>query len=481
MSSGNVPGDRNVTLPTGFWNRHPIGFWFFFWGEFAERASYYGMRAILTLYMVDKLGFSKADAGTVMSLFIAGTYFMPLVGGFIADNFFGKYWTIVGFSLPYILGHVILGYEDKLFLYIAMVLLATGSGVIKPNISTLMGMTYDQQRPGQDQIRSEAFAMFYGAINIGAALSQISMPYLRTRYSYFIAFLFPAALMVVAFAIFAAGKPFYAPEVIRRTRKTPEEKSLQWAVLRQLFGLFFLVMFFWAIFDQSASTWIFFANDYLNLELFGVHVDPDQIQAINPILIVAFLPGVTIFWAWLIRRGIKVRATDKMMVGFLLTALTMAIHAVAAHLAISSGQKVSLWWQAIAFVVITVAEILISVTGLELAYTAAPKNMKSFVTACWLLTVSLANLFINVPLSKLYPDEKNPSPYQVKSPTDYFVALTIMMLVVAAAFFFVAKRFNRIAAQAQTIVPDPIDDVAAPFDPTLPKSQRITDRDRLQE
>src|SRR5262249_23290928 len=145
------------------------------------------------------------------------------------------------------------------FLYTAMVLLATGSGVIKPNISTLMGMTYDQQRPGQEQTRSEAFAMFYGAINIGAALSTLVMPILRERFGYFIAFLFPAALMVGAFSIFAAGKPFYAPEVIRRTRKTPEERAQQWAILGELFALFFLVMFFWAIFDQSASTWIFFA------------------------------------------------------------------------------------------------------------------------------------------------------------------------------------------------------------------------------
>src|SRR3954467_7018604 len=103
-----------VAPATGFFTlltQHPIGFWFIFWGEFAERCSYYGMRAILATYMVDRLGLGKANAGTYMSFFIAGCYFLPLLGAYVADNFLGKYKTIIYFSLPYILGHLILGIE----------------------------------------------------------------------------------------------------------------------------------------------------------------------------------------------------------------------------------------------------------------------------------------------------------------------------------------------------------------------------------
>src|SRR3954451_10169519 len=132
-----------------FFKSHPTGFWFFFWGEFAERCSYYGMRAILAKDMAEQLGLGAGNAALYMSFFIAACYFLPLVGGYVADRFFGKYWTIVGFSVPYILGHVILGVENFTFLLIALSLLAMGSGVIKPNISTLMGLTYDQYRPGQ--------------------------------------------------------------------------------------------------------------------------------------------------------------------------------------------------------------------------------------------------------------------------------------------------------------------------------------------
>ncbi len=446
-------GDVDVSIkrPAGFLEmltRHPPGFWFIFWGEFAERCSYYGMRAILATYMVDALGFSQADSGTYVSLFIAACYLLPLLGGYLADNFFGKYQTIVWFSLPYILGHVILGYEDTIALFIALSLLAMGAGVIKPNISTLMGMTYDQQRPGEELLRSTAFSIFYMSINIGAAISQVAIPAIRTAHSYWLAFLFPAILMAVAFVVFAAGKRYYAKEVIVRRQTTPEERTLKWQILGRIAGLFLLVMFFWAVFDQSASTWIFYARTYMDNTVFGIEIDPEQVQALNPILIVALLPLVTMLWIVLERKGIRVRATDKMIAGFVLTAVTMAIMAYCGYMTghVNEGEifpeerKVSVLWQMLAYLALTIAEILISVTGLELAFVAAPNNMKSFVTSLWLLTVFLANLVLNVPLTRMYP---------YMHPGTYFAMLTVMMGVVTLIFFFVAQRFNRlVAAQA---------------------------------
>lgn len=413
---------------------HPLGFWFIFWGELAERCSYYGMRAILTLYMTDQLGIDKEWAVTVMGIFIAGCYLLPLVGGFLADNYFGKYWTIVGFSLPYILGHVILGIESVAFMAIALSLLAMGSGVIKPNISTLMGMTYDQQRPGQERLRSDAFAIFYGAINIGAAISSFAMPWLREHYGYAVAFLFPAGLMVMAFGFFAAGKPFYAREVIVKTKLTREEWAERRRVLARLFGLFLVVTFFWAIFDQSPSTWTLFAKDYLDLRLLGYEFAPDQLQALNPVLIVLLLPGVTVGWRVLAKLGLELRATDKMLIGFILTTITMAIMAVAGFLAEEVG-KVSMMWEVVAYLLITVAEICISVVGLELAFTAAPQSMKSFVTACWLLTVFFGN-FGNAVFARWYA---------IIGPGQFFGILALIMVPVTLAFLLVARQFHRTA------------------------------------
>jgi POT family proton-dependent oligopeptide transporter len=607
-----VPGTEPVK--TG----HPKGFWFFFWGEFAERSSYYGMRAILALYMTERLGISKSDGGTFMALFIAACYFLPLLGGYLADNFFGKYWTIVGFSIPYVVGQFIVGLENKYLVFGALALLAMGSGVIKPNISTLMGMTYDQQRPGQEQLRSNAFSWFYLAINIGAFLSQLAVPWLRTEYSYQVAFLFPAGLMAVALTVFAAGKRFYAKEAIHRkivgtpgevipdgrtitglpvhtTVVTEEEKAADRALKLQTLGrigsLFILVMFFWAIFDQSASTWIFFADTYMDLHLFGFGVTADQVQSVNAFFIMTLLPLSVVFFNYMANKGKKIRATDKMIAGFILTALSMIIMSSAGFLAgqkrdavkitfkegeiivpaadvklkevkvidgragnsftssvqltakeweydedkkkasiangaitfadgkqlvMSNGridfdksrgvfasgtinpsgsletklkpgdypmgsdkltidkagaattktgekveapkdekppkvtledvdwvlpaERVTVWWQILAFLVLTVAEILISVTGLELAFVAAPPTMKSFVTACWLVTVGMANLFINAPITRLYPH---------MSPGPYYAILAGALVVVAIAFVPVAGKFNRGMAAAE--------------------------------
>src|SRR5438477_1909588 len=115
------------------------------------------MRAILPLYLTTVLAFSDSHAAAIYSSFKAACYLLPLLGGYLADRFFGKYWTIVGFSVPYVLGHFILGIPSYIALVIALALLAGGSGVIKPNISTLMGLTYDQKRPGKEQLRTAAF------------------------------------------------------------------------------------------------------------------------------------------------------------------------------------------------------------------------------------------------------------------------------------------------------------------------------------
>jgi dipeptide/tripeptide permease len=593
---------------------HPIGFWFFFWGEFAERASYYGMRAILTLYMTERLGVDKSDAGTFMSFFIAGCYLLPLVGGYLADNFFGKYWTIVGFSIPYVIGQFIVGIENKYVVLGALALLAMGSGVIKPNISTLMGLTYDQQRPGQEQLRSSAFSWFYLAINIGALMSQLGVPYLRTEYGYSTAFMFPAGLMALALTVFAAGKRFYAKEVLQKkvvgtigehipdgttltglpikykvvlAAEKAADRTLKLQTLGRIGSLFLLITFFWAIFDQSASTWIFFADTYMDLHLLGVPVTADQIQSSNALFIVTMLPLSVVFFNILAKQGFKIRPTDKMIVGFILTATSMVVLALAGFLAgkkqdavkvtlsegelilpmskdslkdlklssaafgdvlvsatdgkyneekkkcemtegtialhdgsvltirngridfdksrsvfaksaitasgvletkfkkgdyamggdkltigsnnssevkkgekveapkdkeppkvtlekidwVKPSERVTAWWQILSFFVLTLSEILISVTGLELAFVAAPPTMKSFVTGCWLVTVGLANLLINAPITRLYQDME---------PGPYFGMLAGTLVVVTVIFIPLAARFNRgmLAAKA---------------------------------
>src|SRR6266849_6468936 len=172
VEEAGMPESVSDKMPvSAFSTRHPTGFYYFFWGEFAERCSYYGMRAILPLFLTGVLAYSDGEAIERYSYFKSACYLLPLLGGFLADRYFGKYWTIVGFSIPYVLGHFVLGIETRPALILALILLASGSGVTKPNISTLMGLTYDQKRPGQAALRTSAFLWFYFSINVGSMIS----------------------------------------------------------------------------------------------------------------------------------------------------------------------------------------------------------------------------------------------------------------------------------------------------------------------
>jgi POT family proton-dependent oligopeptide transporter len=431
---------------------HPRGFYYIFFGEFAERCSYYGMRAILPLYLTSVLAFSDSRAAAIYSSFKAACYLLPLLGGYLADRFFGRYWTIIGFSVPYVFGHFVLGIESQVALIIAMVLLAGGSGVIKPNISTLMGMTYDQQRPGQEALRSSAFLWFYFSINVGATISLLFMPsirdYVRDHWgdlglAYKVAFQFPAWLMVLSLAIFAAGKRQYATEPKDPPKKlTEEERAQRRAALARLSGVFLLVIFFWVAYEQNDNLWTFFARDHVDLTL-DTHVGwkipfaPDQFQWINGLLVLTFAPAFGWFFRWYDPHAHVFKATTKMLIGFLFTAGASVVMAFAA-LAASGGDKVSAWWIVLAYFVLTAGEVLVYGTGLELAFTAAPANMKSFITACFLVTNFAGNL-INTQLSPQYNTTIAPVPFYLMSAG--------IVLAATVAFFFVGRRFNRVGPQ----------------------------------
>ncbi|MGL6074321.1 MAG: MFS transporter [Fimbriiglobus sp.] len=451
---------------------HPIGFYFIFLGELAERASFYGMRALLTLYLIQVFAYDEDGSSFVMHLYMAACYFSALIGGLLADKILNKYWTIVLFSVPYIIGQFIVGLSHQYLMFGALCLLALGSGIIKPNISTLLGLTYDQQRPGQDQLRTSAFGYFYMAINMGSFLATIVCPQLKNTFGgldkdgnladpvagYFAGFMFPAVLMAVALAFFAAGKRYYAKEELG-FRKMPDQSNtptepfaVKMKLIGQLSGLFIMVMFFWAIFDQHSTTWIYFAKSHLNLNIdlgfFSFQISPDQIQAANPFMIVIFVPVMNYLYRRIARAGFNIRPTDKMILGFVLTALAMLVHSLAGYAATQpdgSIDRVSILWQLGAFFIITIAEILISVTGLELAFTAAPASLKGFVTSLWLAVVGVANLAINTPVAQLYPGkDKGPKLYgNIVTPMDYFNMLTVAMVIVTIAFVGVAYFFNK--------------------------------------
>jgi proton-dependent oligopeptide transporter, POT family len=414
--------------------QHPVGFWYIFWGELSERASFYGMRTLLALFLLDVLKFDRGHAGQTVEFFVAACYIAPLLGGFIADHYLGKFKTIIYFSIPYIAGHIVLGNSrTPEWLYIALGLLAMGSGTVKPNISPLMAMMYE--KAGKKHLLTEAFSYFYASINIGAFATSFALPMLRDRYGYTFALIFPTVLMAVATGIFYIGKKHYPKENIKdQPKKTLEQKREERETLVRISGVFAMIVAFWVVYDQSASTWVFFAKDHMNLTLwpFNYQMTPDQVQALNPLFIVVLTP--LFIWMWNAmkqRTGREVPATRKMMLGFVITFACMAAMSGAGFLA--GAGKVSVWWEVIATFIITVSELCVSVVGLEMAYSVAPDHAKSTVTAAFLFTVFLGDMVGGFLAGK----------YESMTPGVYFGLQAGIVFVATILFYFIGKKFER--------------------------------------
>ncbi len=416
-------------------NRHPTGFWFIFWGEFAERASFYGMKTLLVLYMISKLGYSDGASSQIASFFTAFCYILPIAGGYIADRWLGKFKTILYFAIPYILGHIVLGtFDTRVGLFVALALLAGGSGSIKPNISTLMGMMYE--KAGKSHLLSQAFSWFYLAINLGAVSTTFTLPFIRDKYGYSVAFMAPTILMAVSLGVFFIGKKYYPKEDIkkmRQERKIPKLRAEERKIIWRILGLFSLIVFFWSIFDQSYSTWTLFARDYMQLKIpFGIEVPPDAVQGFNPVLIVLLSP----LFAWLWSKtdkseSVRLSSPKKMLIGFILVIFCMGVMSVAGY--ISVNHKISILWELIAYLLITSAELCISIVGLQLAFEEAPAHMKSLITGFWLATITIGDILAGF-FARIYTDILPPGPY--------FGLMTIMIIIVTIGFYFVGRKFE---------------------------------------
>src|SRR5205814_1904397 len=190
---------------------HPPGLYVLFFTELWERYSFYSMVAILSLYMNESLHFSVAKVGQIYGAYTAGVYLMPIAGGFIADRFFGFSRSIIVGGVLMMLGHLVLGVEALPFFYAGLVLLASGSGLLKPNVSTLVGNLY-RHRP---ELRDQGFNIYYMGVNIGAFVSPLTVAWLRVHYGWSVAFMSAAVAMVFSLITLIAFKHHLAEAAVK--------------------------------------------------------------------------------------------------------------------------------------------------------------------------------------------------------------------------------------------------------------------------
>lgn len=411
--------------------------------EVAERYSFYGMRAILVVFMTQYLMGSSGEldvmsdekATEYFHYFVAVTYFTPLLGALLSDIFLGKYKTIILLSLVYCGGHLALAIDDtRIGLAIGLGLIAIGAGGIKPCVSAHVG---DQFGKSNEYLLSRVYGWFYIAINIGSFTSSLSTPWLLDKYGPAVAFGVPGVLMAIATIVFWSGRnrfvhiPAAGPGFLKEAI-SPEG-------LRSLLNIgivFVFVAVFWSLFDQSGSSWVLQAED-LNRNVFGRNVLSSQIQAANPFLVILFVPLYSYVIYPFVERFVPLTPLRKISAGLFLTAVAFAIPTFI-EMRIAAGETPSIGWQFFAYVVLTLAEILVSVTALEFAYTQAPKTMKSLIMSFYMLSISGGNLFTALVNNFIQNDDGTS---KLEGPA-YFMFFTGVMFGAAVIFVIVAMFYR---------------------------------------
>ena len=455
--------------------------------EACERFSFYGMRNILTVFLIDWLLRSnvagqaerEGAAKAVFHLFVFGVYFTPLLGGFLADRFLGKYRTILYVSLLYCAGHACLALfsDDLRGFYLGLALIALGAGGIKPCVSALVG---DQFTAENKHLVNKVFAMFYWSINLGSFFASLLIPKTLRLFGPSVAFGIPGVLMAIATIIFWMGRHQYVkvpptgrdphsflavigsafrhperagPFLDRARAEHPEEAVEGVKAVFRVLSIFAFIPFFWMLFDQKASTWVVQARS-MDLRIGAWNFEPAQMQLVNPALVMLLIPFTTgVVYPLFKRMGWELTALRRMPIGMALGATSFVIAGLL-NIPVSAGQRISVVWQVLPYIVLTVGEILVSVTGLEFAYTQAPLTMKSVIQSFWNLTTAAANLAVALA-----------SAFAVFRGTGLFFYYAAFAYLAAAGLALVARRYKVVEWYQRTPAPQPASRDAALAEP----------------
>ncbi|ASU34470.1 POT-type proton-dependent oligopeptide transporter [Mucilaginibacter xinganensis] len=421
-----------ITKPTK--SRFPRSVPFIIGNEAAERFSFYGMRSILTLFLVKQFfnptgdaaltEQANAHANKLHHLFVMVAYALPFVGGMIADWFTGKYKLILYVSMVYCVGHLMLALFDGGLsgFELGLLVVAIGAGGIKSCVSANVGDQFDATN--QDLL-SKVYGWFYFSINAGSMISTVAIPEVYKYFGPKWAFGVPGFLMALATIIFFSGRKRYVkvpPQGVNRNnlvfitwyslthqgQRKPGQSFLDVAkdsynpervegvkAVYRVMSVFFFALAFWAVWDQCLSEWTLYAekmNRVISLGFTSFTVEPGQLSTVNTVFLLAFIPLFNyLIYPWLDKRGLKTTPLRRIGTGLVLTALSFVVIGVI-HNDIMHGGTPSIWWQVLAFMILSAAEVLVSITGLEYAYTHSPKSMKSTMTGIWFLVVSFGNL-----------------------------------------------------------------------------------------
>ncbi|MFI9008301.1 peptide MFS transporter [Actinosynnema sp. NPDC053489] len=450
-----------VSTPQRGFFGHPRGLSTLFFTELWERFSYYGMKAILAYYLYRStaegaLGLDKSFALSLVAIYGASVYMSGVAGGWLADRVLGGRRAVFHGGVLIMLGHVALALPIGVTgVYTGLVLIVLGTGLLKPNISTVVGGLYERTDPRRDA----GFTIFYMGINLGGFLAPLVCGFLGENYDWHLGFGAAAVGMALGLAVYRLGRrglgdsaavpPFplpaeergrvlgriaavvvgavvvvaalvllgvlgaegvinlisllsvllpigYFTTMIRSPRTTPEERSRVIAYV----PLFVAAAMFWLLFEQSATVIAAFADTRVDNSLFGVVFPPSFIQSVNPVLIIAVAPLFALLWVRLGNR--QPRTPRKFGYALLLVGLSFLLLMV-----VSQGDpsvRVSFLWLVLMYLVMTCGELLLSPVGLSVTTKLAPRAFASQTMGLWFLATA-AGSGVGAIVVRFYSDE----------------------------------------------------------------------------
>jgi POT family proton-dependent oligopeptide transporter len=381
---------------------HPKGLYLLFTAEMWERMSYYGMRALLVLYMTKSteaggFGWSKATALGIYGWYTGLVYLTPVFGGFLADRFLGqKRAVLLGGGLM-VAGHFLMAAPGQAAFFIALLLLIIGNGFFKPNISTQVGQLYGADDPRRDR----AFTIFYMGINTGALLAPLVCGSLGEKLGFHYGFGAAGVGMTLGLIAYAIGAPRLlagigeAPSA-KLDASAPKEPDVlltddEKDRIRVILILAVFTMFFWAAFEQAGGLMTLYTDEKVDRHLFGFEIPTSWFQSVNPAFIVLLGPIAATMWRVLGERGKEPSTPTKMGLGLIVMG-TGFLFMILASMQSTGGHKASLFLIVAAYVFHTMGELCLSPVGLSMVTKLAPVRLGSLMMGVWFGSNFFANL-----------------------------------------------------------------------------------------
>jgi len=450
-----------------------------FFTEMWERFSYYGMRALLVLYLVGSQNYSESEALHIYAVYTGLVYLTPIIGGYLADRFLGSQRAIFIGGLTMMIGHFLMAFPEHLYLAIGMLII--GNGYFKPNISTLLGRLYKTN----DVRRDSGFSIFYVGINLGAFLAPLIVGYVGETINWHYGFAIAGFGMLAGLIQFYIGQNKIIKEDMTLQSKTLNLKD--WSLIsfisviniplilvilymNQLFNNYFFeilaitlmlvayylftkrkqdinskddlrkiiyigilsvfVIFFWVGFEQAGGSLTLFANNSVDRDFFGFIIPASFFQSINPLIIILIGPMVANFWLRVDQSKRSINTSQKMGLGLLLLASGFFLIMLVNN---SNETSISLWWLVGVYFLHTLGELCLSPIGLSMVSKVSPKKIASLLMGFWFLSSAVANFMAG----------KLPSILQTND-IDLFTFLTVSSLLAGVILICISSFMERL-------------------------------------